>query len=158
MKDITRRTFLRSGGVAAVGLLAGSFVPSRAFAHGGEEGVGLQIAMGELYFRAGDGEPNGPIELPSGERIMVRLVNEGAAAHEIHFGRDADLEERLYREDLLGTEGEHGAHGFMAVVLEPGESSTLLFVIPETKRGEWEIACFMPGHYEGGQHAPLIVS
>lgn len=114
--------------------------------------------MGELYFRAGDGEPNGPIELPAGERIMVRLVNEGAAAHEIHFGRDADLEERLYREDLLGTEGEHGAHGFMAVVLQPGESSSLLFVIPETKRGEWEIACFMPGHYEGGQHAPLIVT
>lgn len=158
MKDISRRTFLRTGGVAAVGLLASSLVPSRAFAHGDEEGVGLQIALGELYFRAGDGERNAPIELPAGESIMVRLVNEGAAAHEIHFGRDADLEGRFYREDLLGTEGEHGAHGFMAVVLQPGESSALMFVIPETKRGEWEIACFMPGHYEGGQRAPLIVT
>lgn len=158
MKDLSRRAFLRAGGVAALGVLAHGALPSAGLAHEEEDAVTLEIAMGELYFRAGEGEPNAPITLAAGERHLIRLHNEGAAAHEIHFGRDPDLEDRAYREDLLGTEGEHGAHGFMAVVLQPGEAATLLFVIPETKRGEWEIGCFMPGHYEGGQHAPLTVT
>jgi len=158
MAQIDRRTFLRKGGAAAVGLLAASTLPAPVMAHSGEMAPTLQIAMGELYFRFGDGEHNAPIELAAGERQMVRLFNEGAAAHEIHFGRDPDLDGRFYREDLLGTEGEHDAHGFIAVMLEPGEASMILFQVPTTKRGEWEIGCFMPGHYEAGQHAPLIIT
>jgi uncharacterized cupredoxin-like copper-binding protein len=158
MNEISRRSLLRTGGVAALGLLAHTALPTLARAHGGEEAESMVIAMGELYFQTGDAEPNAPITLAAGERHLIRLHNEGQAAHEIHFGRDADLEARSYRENLLGTEGEHGDHGFIAVVLEPGEAATVMFVIPETKRGEWEIGCFMPGHYEGGQRAPLIVT
>jgi uncharacterized cupredoxin-like copper-binding protein len=158
MSTLSRRSLLRTGGLAALGLLAHTALPSVARAHGEEDAETMEIAMGELYFRVGEGEANAPITLEAGERHLIRLHNEGAAAHEIHFGRDPDLEERVYRENLLGTEGEHGEHGFLAVVLEPGEATTIMFVIPETKRGEWEIGCFMPGHYEGGQRAPLVVT
>lgn len=158
MSTLSRRSLLRVGGMTALGLLTHTALPSVARAHGDEDAETMEIAMGELYFRVEDGEANAPITLAAGERHMIRLHNEGASAHEIHFGRDANLEERIYRENLLGTEGEHGEHGFLAVVLQPGEATTVMFVIPETKRGEWEIGCFMPGHYEGGQHAPLVVT
>jgi len=153
---VSRRRFIKVTGTAALGSLLAGTLPNQVLAH--EGGEAMNLYMGELYFRLEDGEKNAPITLEAGERHLIRLINEGGATHEIHFGRDADLEERLYKEDLLGTEGEHGAHGFMAVVLEPGESSTMMFVIPVTKKGEWEIGCFMTGHYEGGQRAQLLVN
>lgn len=153
---LSRRKFMKVAGVSALGSLVASTLPYKVLAH--EDGEAMDLYMGELYFRLEEGEKNAPITLEAEERHLLRLINEGGATHEIHFGRDADLVERAYKEDLLGTEGEHGAHGFMAVVLEPGEAATMMFVIPETKKGEWEVGCFMTGHYEGGQRAPLIVA
>jgi len=155
---LSRRNFLKVAGTAAAGGLLSTVVLPKVFAHGDENAEAFEITMGELYFRFNGGEKNAPFTLESGEMHLIRLKNEGAVTHEIHFGRDPDLEGRFYREDLLGTEGEHNNHGFMAVMIEPGESSTMMFVIPDTKKGEWEIGCFMPGHYEGGQHAKLTVT
>lgn len=157
--ELSRRKFLMVSGLSALGGLFAASLPGQVLAHGGEESeYDLELAMGDLYFQAEGGEKNAPITLPSGERLMVRVYNEGQVPHEVHFGRDPDLEGRLYRDDLLGSEGAHAAHGFMAVILDPGESSTLMFQIPTDKKGEWEVGCFMLGHYEAGQHAPLIVT
>lgn len=153
---LSRRKFMKVAGVSALGSLVAGTLPNKVLAH--EDGEAMDLYMGELYFRLEEGEKNAPITLEAEARHLIRLINEGGATHEIHFGRDADLVEPAYKEDLLGTEGEHGAHGFMAVVLEPGEAATMMFVIPETKKGEWEVGCFMTGHYEGGQRAPLIVA
>jgi uncharacterized cupredoxin-like copper-binding protein len=32
------------------------------------------------------------------------------------------------------------------------------FNLSEEAQGEWEIGCFVPGHYEAGMHAPLLVT
>ncbi len=156
--ELSRRKFVKMATLTAVAGSATLLLQKPVFAHGDEDAEVINIAMGELYFRVGDGEKNADFSLEAGERHLIKLHNEGAAMHEIHFGKNPDLEGRFYKEDLLGSEAEHGAHGFMAVILEPGESATLMFVIPENKKGEWEIGCFMPGHYEGGQHAKLIVT
>ncbi len=161
---VTRRELFRTAGVAALGGLALSVAPRwRGFAHEGGE-VDLEVHLGEMYFQvhAIDGEEveaekNAPIRLKANERHLIRFQNEGQVEHEVHFGRDPDLEERFYKENLFGHDGDHAAHGWMGLHLLPGESATIHVWIPEDQKGEWEVACFMLGHYEAGQHAPFII-
>ena len=53
---------------------------------------------------------------------------------------------------------EHGdaGHGTM-VQLESGARATMSFTLPAERRGEWEMACFLPRHYERGMHGVLTV-
>jgi uncharacterized cupredoxin-like copper-binding protein len=90
---------------------------------------------------------------------MLVLRNEGQVRHELRFGRDLLHDEQIYNEDLIGFGTEsRGAHGSFSVMLRPGESCTLSLVIPANRTGEWEMGCFMPGHYSFGQHASVIVT
>ena len=40
---------------------------------------------------------------------------------------------------------------------QPGETFLMSFTLPESRRGEWSTACFLPGHYDAGMHGALIV-
>jgi uncharacterized cupredoxin-like copper-binding protein len=145
-------------------LIAIAFIlPSHVFAHGYGHGyVNVQdhlITLGESYFKIDDGEENGTFTLEAGRMYMIVLKNEGKFRHEIRFGRDLLHDEQIYNEDLIGYGSEsRGAHGSFSVMLRPGESATISLVIPTNRVGEWEIGCFMPGHYSFGQHAKLIVT
>ncbi len=33
----------------------------------------------------------------------------------------------------------------------------MTFTLPTDRRGEWEMACFLPRHYERGMHGALTV-
>jgi len=33
----------------------------------------------------------------------------------------------------------------------------LIFKLPKTAMGQWEMGCFMPGHYQMGMKLPIIV-
>ncbi len=156
---LSRRKFLTKAGLTVAAGVAASVLPVRPVrAHGSEEfEVDIEVAMGEFYFQVEGQEKNAPIEIEANEKHFIRFTNEGSVMHEVHFGREPNLEERFYDKNLLGTEGQHDAHGFMALILMPGEAATVQVWVPDTKKGEWEIGCFMLGHYESGQHAPLIV-
>ena len=52
--------------------------------------------------------------------------------------------------------GEGHEHGTM-VENQPGETFLMSFTLPESRRGEWSTACFLPGHYDAGMHGTLIV-
>ena len=52
--------------------------------------------------------------------------------------------------------GEGHEHGTM-VENQPGETFLMSFTLPESRRGEWSTACFLPGHYDAGMHGALIV-
>ena len=52
--------------------------------------------------------------------------------------------------------GEGHGHGTM-VENQPGETFLMSFTLPESRRGEWSTACFLPGHYDAGMHGALIV-
>lgn len=147
-------------GVLALGLLlTGSW--GAVLAHGGdEEGLHvIEIHMGEMFFQVHkvDGEEvdaakNAPIEIEAGEELVLVFENVGTVEHEVHFGRNAFQENGVfvgYEESLFD--------GFLGLELQPGERAELHILIPEEKRGEWEIGCFIPGHYAAGMKAPFIV-
>lgn len=162
---MTRRELLKAAGAAVLGsTLLAAGPRKRSFAHEAAETMDLEIHMGEMYFQVHkingeevEAEKNAPITIHAGQRHLIRFENVGNVEHEVHFGRGPDLEARLYKENLFGEHGEEGGMGFLGLHLLPGESATLHIWIPEDKKGEWEIACFMPGHYEAGQRAPLII-
>ena len=52
--------------------------------------------------------------------------------------------------------GEGHDHGTM-VENQPGETHLMSFTLPESRRGEWNTGCFLPGHYDKGMHGKLIV-
>jgi len=47
-------------------------------------------------------------------------------------------------------------HGTM-LILEPGGTATLSFNIPDDYKGEWVVACFIPGHYEANMRGKIII-
>lgn len=143
-------------GIAVV-LLA---LMATAMAHEGHDAGAepdAEIYLGDLYIRPAGGEPGDPIRASVGKLNLIQVTNEGEIEHELHFGRDPNLDTRLYEENLFGHGGAHAAHGFLGVVLAPGETTLLHVWIPDDRTGEWELACFIPGHYEAGQRAPLIL-
>jgi len=162
----TRRELFKAAGAAALGGVLLSVAPRlRTLAHDEAGVMDIEIHVGEMYFQVHkingeevEAEKNAPITIHANQPHLIRFENVGSVEHEVHFGRSPDLEARLYNENLFGPgDGEHAMHGFLGLHLLPGESATLHVWIPESKKGEWEIGCFMPGHYEAGQHAPFIV-
>jgi uncharacterized cupredoxin-like copper-binding protein len=124
--------------------------------------------------------PN-PLRIPAGQPVTLVIRNVGKIPHEFMAGREAqdnDFEHDLFaglhvntwseasaepapngHVDSEGGSGHHGGdheHGTM-VVPEPGQTAYLSFTLPESKRGEWSMACFLPGHYAAGMYAALIV-
>ncbi len=176
LNDMARRDVFRVAGTAAIGGLALAALPkglvrmARATeAHGGAEGAEkLEIELGEMFFRVegqGEGEP---IHLAAGQKYEIEFKNVGAAKHEVMIGREVHAEDGRphgYETNLFeGVETKFEGHGWEVeatgmkeIELEPGEEVELVFTLPAGKTGEWEIGCFVPGHYEAGMKLPVIV-
>ena len=43
------------------------------------------------------------------------------------------------------------------ISLQEGMRGTMTFTLPTALRGEWEIGCFLTGHYGRGMHGTLTV-
>ncbi|GMR14242.1 MAG: hypothetical protein BMS9Abin29_2485 [Gemmatimonadota bacterium] len=138
----------------------------------------IEISQSEFTF--------GPdtLRIPTGRPVTLVIRNEGAIPHEFMAGRDPG--DGRFREDLfegldvagampkmgmdmgmdmdMGDDhqgddsGEHGGddHGTMATA-QVGETMNLSFTLPESRKGVWSVACFLPGHFEAGMRAVLIV-
>jgi len=177
--QLNRRMLIKTAGATALSGLAitggvnlqqpGS--PYTAYGQGPEQfqkvdQADVHIAMGEFYFQVVDVEDgevtdrqgkNALIELPSAQELLVRFFNEGNAVHEAHFGRNPDPESlKSYQENLFG--GGAAGSGFIGLHLDPGQEGMLHLWLPESSQGEWEMGCFIPGHYEAGMAAPLQVT
>lgn len=146
----------------------------------GGTGQGREVVLDEFSF-----QPQ-PLELPAGGEVVLTLRNDGAAAHEFMLGREAkpgggyetDLLAMVRAEVVAGEGYEvrgigdgagghqdgdagghgdgHGGHGAQ-VTLDPGGSVTLRMNIPAGAKGEWEMGCFIPGHYEAGMKGTVVV-
>ncbi len=159
---LTRRQALKMAGVATVGGLALPSVrrPFIVRAHEEEEEEPweafveeeLEIEMGSMYFQVKKPQeqpPNAPITLQVGKVYSLEFKNvDETIPHNALFGRDPDLEKRLYKtplfEDLIGIE----LHG--------GEEGELFIRVPD-KPGDWEMGCFVSGHYEAGMRATITI-
>ena len=135
--------------------------------------VRLPVEMGEMFFATAEGAKGGPFRVPAGKVVGLRVVNKGELEHEIGLGRDIVYQEgrvsgfqRHLFESLpvdafvypagkkveIETEG-----GITEIEVEPGTEFWLRMTFPPELKGEWEMACFIPGHYEGGMRARFII-
>jgi uncharacterized cupredoxin-like copper-binding protein len=92
------------------------------------------------------------IEVRRGEQIRFILENDGTESHEFIL---ATIKENQKHAELMKKfpEMEHDdPNGKRLPMAGNGE---LLWKF--TKRGEFEFACMIPGHYEAGMHGKIIV-
>lgn len=112
-------------------------------------------------------QPN-MIRIKAGETAQIELINEGKNEHEFMVGRTVDThagEASGFKKDFFsGLKAnsdkiklieEHG-HGTM-VKVPAGGRTTLTLTAPADRIGEWEVACFVAGHYESGMKGALMV-
>lgn len=133
----------------------------------------LTITMGEFYFQVQGQGRNEAISLEVAVPYRVTFKNEGNVVHRVKFGRGLIVEEGVpyaYAENLfndvpLRVEGitESGAdfrvttNQMIELDLEPGGEIAVVFTLPQSAQGTWELGCFVIGHYEAGMRANLIV-
>lgn len=120
--------------------------------------------MGDYYFAPAD------IRLPAGQKVYLTLANRGTVKHEMLVGRDVERTDgvpRGYRDSFFGETrvlftGEKFDWEYEGDLLEmevmPGGEVTLEFVVPDGKKGVWEMGCLVPGHYEAGMRGELVVT
>ncbi len=129
----------------------------------------IRVTSGDLFFRV-EGRPNNqPIELVAGKRYRLTFTNVGSIMHEVLFGRnpstEADGSPGDYQEQMLsgfevkvkGKGFEVEAQGLNELELSSGVALSVIFTVPHSLVGNWEIGCFMPGHYMAGMKLPVIV-
>jgi uncharacterized cupredoxin-like copper-binding protein len=85
------------------------------------------------------------------------VVNTGQATHELAVGPARDI--AAHADSMIDSGSGKHDHGnavaIKAVSVEPGKTATLLYTFDEP--GEWAMACFEPGHYEGGMKGTVEV-
>jgi uncharacterized cupredoxin-like copper-binding protein len=131
-----------------------------------------EIDMGEFYFGNPQGEKNPVYRLPAGKTVGIHIHNEGAIVHEVMIGRTAkaangghgyqELLTELVPSDLFFYYGKVKAEVedslFGELEVEPGVRDIWLrMATPAELKGEWELGCFVEGHYEQGMKAKLII-
>ncbi len=86
--------------------------------------------------------------------ISVEISDEAAASDHEHA--EGEAAEHQHAEAEHADHGDDHEHGTM-VEPEPGQTIYMSFTLPESRRGEWSTACFLPGHYAAGMQGTLIV-
>ena len=93
------------------------------------------------------------IEVKQGETIRFRAKNSGQTLHEMVLGTAADL--KKHAEDMRKKPGmKHDAPYLTHVA--PGKTGSIVWQF--TRAGEFEFACLVPGHFEGGMIGQIKVS
>lgn len=148
---------------------------AKAEAPSSENLVKIKVILNEFNFLI-EGIPlKSPLILKAGQRYKLSFENHGGVMHEVLVGRGIEKVdgENEYKENLLenlpvivtgasvidGTKRvfEVVTHGFEEFELDPGLRLSLLFTVPESAKGRWELGCFAPGHHEGGMFLPVII-
>jgi len=120
------------------------------------------------------------LRLRVGDEVSLTVRNDGRTAHEWLIGRGLvrTVEEQGFQQDLLALlnpriDGsqynleqvgrrppgrDSGAtRSSRGISILPGGTVTLRFTVPANVKGEWAMACFLPGHYESGMHGTLVI-
>lgn len=109
------------------------------------------------------------LTLQAGTTHEITLVNRGSVEHEFAMGRgggasgaggEGEFEENFFEGVDVSVEFGGGmvrAGEVEEVEVEPGQKVKLVFTVPASKRGSWQMACFVEGHYDLGMHGPVTV-
>lgn len=123
--------------------------------HGHEPTRTIDVIMREDYDKGAPFvfEPSSEMTFSEGETVRLRITNMGEETHE--FVMDSMAQNAEHKELMAKfPEMEHDDPN--AVRLEPGEEAEILWTF--NRAGNFEFACLLPGHYEGGMHGALTVN
>ncbi len=149
-------------------LIALATLVSVAWAQVTQERISLRVEMGEFYFQVDGQDRNAPIVLQADQPYELVFVNAGTMKHEVLMGRDVVVEDGVpdgyevdflgaVRVDVVGEGWEVKTTGLFELEFEVGTTITIHVTVPQELVGEWEIGCFVPGHYLAGMKAPIRV-
>ncbi len=96
------------------------------------------------------------IEVKAGETLKLRVYNDGKLPHELVLGTDEEI--RQHAEDMKKG-AAHSSHGHgkgAAIEVAPGQSGEL--VVQFAQAATLQMACLIPGHYEGGMRGKIQVT
>jgi uncharacterized cupredoxin-like copper-binding protein len=128
----------------------------------------IEIDLNEFVFADPTGAENPTFTLPVGKTVGIHLHNEGKIVHELMIGRGhsaegeyAELLTEAVPSDVFFYYGDQktevGGALFEELEVEQGIRDTWIRItVPAEMAGEWEIGCFIEGHYDQGMHAKLV--
>lgn len=127
------------------------------------------ISMGDHFFEVPGTERGTPITVKAGRPYFLQIRNDGKQEHNVEWGRGVLTKEggapELYATQLMGHVPvklmnkfwDASVDGLRDLNMKPGQEVELEVIFPESARGDWEIGCFRPGHYDAGMRVPFIV-
>jgi uncharacterized cupredoxin-like copper-binding protein len=99
-------------------------------------------AEGEMKF------VHAPLKIKKGDVVKFVITNKGSMAHEFSVGDSpSQRAHALMMEKMPDMKHENDA---TAVTLEPGQTKELVWAFTKPVKGQIELACQMPGHYQSG--------
>ncbi|MCH7845983.1 MAG: hypothetical protein IH850_09160 [Acidobacteria bacterium] len=115
----------------------------------------IEISMTEFAFGVDS------LEVAAGETIEFVVTNAGVVPHEFRLSNAQRIEDHI----ASGHEGhidngtddgdEAEADGDIVMLLEAGETSTIVVTFPDDTTLFTELVCLIPGHYEAGMHTEI---
>jgi uncharacterized cupredoxin-like copper-binding protein len=106
-----------------------------------------------------------PLEVAAGETIEFVVTNAGVVPHEFRLSNAHRIEEHMASgheghdgDDDEAEQAGHHEDGDVVLVLEAGETSSIVATFPEDTTMFTEVACLLPGHYEAGMHSDVAYS
>ncbi len=107
-----------------------------------------------------DNESESHMEMPDEDKGKYEH-HEGV--HNTHSEMSKRFEKDFFEGVEVVAQTENGAefmkvpgHGTM-VRLKPESRATITFTVPVDHKGKWQMACFVPGHYEANMKGEIII-
>jgi len=89
-----------------------------------------------------------PLKIKQGDVVRFVVTNKGAIDHELSIGDSpTQRAHALMMEKMPDMKHENDA---TAITLAPGETKELIWAFTKPVKGNIELACQMPGHYQAG--------
>ena len=115
----------------------------------------VEVAMNEFSFAPGE------FEAMAGETIEFVVSNLGVVEHEFRLSNEHRIEEHLaagHADHDDEAAGGHHEGGDVILLVEPGGTESITVTFGEDTTLYSEVACLIPGHYEAGMKAPMLLS
>jgi uncharacterized cupredoxin-like copper-binding protein len=133
----------------------------------------IVISIREYFFEVPGQDRGTLIKVKAGRVYFIQLRNDGKQEHNVEWGRDVlseDGQPEMYATHLMGYVPvkvtlkhldmkllDMTVDGLRDLNKKADEQVELEVTFPESARGEWEIGCFWPIHYNRGMRLPFIV-
>ena len=120
----------------------------------------IEISLTEFAFGVDS------LTVAAGETIEFVVTNDGVVPHEFRLsnadriddhiasGHEGHMDDGMDDGDEAEAEGHH-EDGDIVMLLEAGETATIMVTFPDDTALFTELACLIPGHYEAGMHAEI---